>query len=91
MLRYKGEIFEMYGKKVKQVNKVAAKKAYERCETIYMLACFMRPNNMWQSPAPFNKDKYAEVVTFENCVYDYTYYNCDNERGKYPIFFVEVN
>lgn len=41
MLRYKDEILKMYGRKVKQVNKIAAKNAYE--------------------------------------------------RGKYPIFFVEVN
>jgi hypothetical protein len=26
--------------------------------------------------------------TFEDIVNDFRYYNCDNERGKYPIFFV---
>ena len=32
MLRYKGEVLEMYGEKVKQVNKIAAKNAYERAK-----------------------------------------------------------
>lgn len=42
MLRYKGEVLEMYGEKVKQVNKIAAKNAYERGETVYLLSCNMR-------------------------------------------------
>ena len=67
MLRYKGEVLEMYGEKVKQVNKIAAKNAYERGET---------------------KDVYDS--TFENVINDYRYYNCDNERGKYPIFFIKA-
>ena len=28
--------------------------------------------------------------TFKQVVNDFKYYNCDNERGKYPIFFIEV-
>ena len=89
MLRYQGQNFDFYGKKVKQVNKIAAKKAYERGKTVYLLACNMRPNNMWQGPCMINKRD--SDISFENMVNYFTYYNCDNERGKYPIFFVEVN
>lgn len=92
MLRYQGEFFEIYGKKIKQVNKIAAKKAYERGETVYFLACNMHPNGRWQRPAPFNRNEMVfDNVAFESCVSEYRYYNCDNERGKYPIFFVELN
>ena len=90
MLRYKGEVLEMYGKKVKQVNKIAAKNAYERGETVYLLSFNMCPNNMWQSPCPVNKNKDVYNSTFENVINDYRYYNCDNERGKYPIFFIKA-
>ena len=90
MLRYKGEVLEMYGEKVKQVNKIAAKNAYERGETVYLLSCNMRPNNMWQSPCPVNKNRDVYDSTFENVINDYRYYNCDNERGKYPIFFIKA-
>ena len=91
MLRYGNRVFEMYGEKVKQVNKIAAKNAYEHGETVYLLSCNMRPNNMWQSPCPINKERAHYGEDFECVVNSYIYYNCDNERGKYPIFFVEVN
>ena len=92
MLRYQGHNFEFYGKKVKQVNKIAAKNAYERGKTIYLLACNLRPNNVWQKPAAVNRNQWKlDTITFDNVVNTYIYYNCDNERGKYPIFFVEVN
>ena len=44
---------------------------------------------MWQGPCMINKRD--SDISFENMVNYFTYYNCDNERGKYPIFFVEVN
>ena len=62
----------------------------ERGETVYLLSCNMRPNNMWQSPCPVNKNKDVYDSTFENVINDYRYYNCDNERGKYPIFFIKA-
>jgi hypothetical protein len=53
----------------------------------------MRVSNVWQSPMPFNKKAIEDNAflmnsTFEDIVNDFRYYNCDNERGKYPIFFV---
>ncbi len=100
MLRYKGMTFQMVdcdgiSHKVKQVTAPMAKKAYENGEPIWMHPCMMRVNNMWQRPFPTSKkhvedNAFTNGSTFENIVNDFRYYNCDNERGKYPIFFVEV-
>ena len=44
---------------------------------------------MWQGPFMINKRD--SDISFENKVNYFTYYNCDNERGKYPVFFIEIN
>ena len=89
MLRYGNKVFEFYGIKTKQANKIAARKAYEDGKYVFLLACDMRPNNMWQGPCMINKRD--SDISFENKVNYFTYYNCDNERGKYPVFFIEIN
>lgn len=98
MLRYNGQTFQMIDcngipHNVKQVTAPMAKKAYEEGKTIWMHPCMMRVNNVWQSPMPTSKKRVEDNAftcgsTFENIVNDFRYYNCDNERGKYPIFFV---
>jgi len=50
----------------------------------------MRFNNMWQSAYPISKStEQWEEQDFDKTVNEYTYYNCDHERGKYPNFFVK--
>lgn len=97
MLRYKGETFNMVdcegvSHKVVQVTSIKAKKAYEDGKPVWMHPCNMRVNNMWQNPMPTSKKRiednaFTSGSTFENVVNDFRYDNCDNERGKYPIFF----
>lgn len=89
-MRYKGETFTMYGKTVKQVNKSTAEKLFNQGETLFLLPCNMRVNNMWQSPCPMNKEQSSWGDTFKSMVNSFRYYNCDKERGLYPIFFAEV-
>ena len=98
MLRYSGERFimnDVNGKShlVKQVSAPMAKKAYENNEPIWMHPCMMRVDNMWQKPMPTSKKQvednaFTSGSTFESIVNDFRYYNCDNERGKYPIYFI---
>ena len=98
MLRYSGKKFQLADGKgivheVIQVTKGKAKKAYEEGKHIWMHPCNMRVSIVWESPMPFNKKAIEDNAflmnsTFENIVNDFRYYNCDNERGKYPIFFV---
>ena len=97
MLRYKGETCNMVdcegvSHKVVQVTSIKAKKAYEDGKPVWMHPCNMRVNNMWQNPMPTSKKRiednaFTSGSTFENVVNDFRFYNCDNERGKYPIFF----
>lgn len=74
---------------VKQINKTLAKKLYNSGKSIYVLQCNMIFDNVWQSPYLINiKDDMWGAENFDGRINDYTYYNCDNERGKYPCFFV---
>lgn len=50
----------------------------------------MRFDNMWQSACPISKSTEQWIdQDFDKIVNEFTYYNCDNERGKYPNFFVK--
>ena len=97
MLRYQGQIVTIHrnGKaiRIKQNNKTAARKRYEEGKEIFLHPCLMRLDSPWQSPCPISKATYPDgfVPTFDSLVYDFKYYNCDSERGAYPIFFVEVD
>ena len=73
-----------------QIAKQRARRLYEQGKTIYLQSCNMRFNNMWQSACSMNKEscQWGEH-TFDSLVNEYTYYNCDQERGKYPNYFVK--
>lgn len=74
---------------VRQINKTTAKKLYDKGITIYMQSCNMRFDNVWQHPYDVSNDmQHTKGYTFEQICNNYTYYNCDNVRGKYPCFFV---
>lgn len=98
MLRYNNETFEMNGTdgkpcKVRQTTKQGARKAYEDGKDIWLFPCLMAIGNPWQSPYSTSKEKtegnaWTERSTFDDIVNDFAYYNCDNERGRYPIFFI---
>lgn len=94
-LRYSNKVLSISGKKAKQVNIKFAEKAYNEGKQLWLHPCNMRVDNPWQSPMPLNKadvdnNAFTNGSSFSAMVNDYKYYNCDNERGKYPIFFVEV-
>lgn len=79
--------------RVRQINKTRARKLYDQGKTIYLQSCKMVFNSMWQSACPINKERESwgeKGETFDSVVDAFTYFNCDNERGKYPCFFVEV-
>ena len=73
-----------------QIAKQRARLLYEQGKTIYLQSCNMRFNTMWQSACPMSKESCQwEGHTFDSLVNEYTYYNCDRERGKYPNYFVK--
>lgn len=94
-LRYANEVILMDDKKVRQVTIKKAEKAYDEGKNVWLHSCNMRLNNHWQHPCRISKKQTEDNAftcgsTFKQVVNDYKYYNCDNERGKYPIFFIEV-
>lgn len=76
-------------KNVRQVRKDVAKKSFENFQTVYLMSSNMRLDNFWVHPCPINKNKGWER-DFENILNEFSYYNCDSERGKYIHFFVEA-
>ena len=73
-----------------QVSKPKARRLYNEGKTIYLQSCNMRFDNMWQSACPISKSTEQWIdQDFDKIVNEFTYYNCDNERGKYPNFFIK--
>lgn len=85
-----GEFYsETFGWTMEQINKTIARKLYAEGKTIYLISCNMRFDNVWQLPFPMHISDGADSSdSFDDRVNKYIYYNCDNERGKYPCFFV---
>lgn len=73
-----------------KVNKAHAERLYNSGHTIFIHPCKMRLNNMWQSPYQAQRNE-QHPEEFKKVDAQYTYYNCDNERGKYPNYFAVLN
>lgn len=81
------EFYSVYMKSViMRVDKREARKMYDKGYTIYLQSCTMRFDNKWQSACPVSK---KDGRDFDSVVNDYTYYNCDSARGKYPHYYVK--
>lgn len=52
-----------------------------------LLPCKANPCSIWISPMWFN---FSSVEEFNKVVNEYTYYNCNNEVGRYPHFYIEL-
>lgn len=92
-MRYSGMTFIMSdingnGHNVRQVTKSKAKKAYENGGCVWMHPCDMRINNAWQTPYPRDN---SDGDSFEKVVSEYSYFNCNKDFGRYPIFFIETD
>lgn len=95
-MRYSGmTLSHQYGGKtynLQQVSRRTAKKAYDEGKIVFLQSCNMRFGNMWQTPCPIKKEgtQYTNAPSFESIVADFRWYNCDNERGLYPQYFIEI-
>ena len=75
-----------------QVNKRTAEKLINNGYAIRMIPCKLRLSQIWFEPAVVTFDKLAEWNTdFTKFVNEYTYYNCNNEVGKHPSYFLYGN
>ena len=81
---------KLYGNTVtlKRVSKSAAKKAYNEGNEIYFQSSNIYPFGMWQSVCPVLLER--AQTTFEAICNEFSYYNCDSERGRYVHFYIAI-
>ena len=92
-------MYKQENDKLIRVTRKAAEKAYNEGKAIYLLPCKMRLNNMWINPYKAIKGEYrpleegyttvvprSDFDSLENC---FTYYNCNNETGRYIAWYIE--
>lgn len=88
-LRYAGEeIFFANNIILQQIEKRTAKKLFDAHKKVWICACNARVDGRFGAVLLNHSENYSD--TFESAVYDYTYYNCIAELGKYPIFFRQI-
>ena len=74
-------------KQMKKITKVTARKLYNEGKEFWITACNMRPETgILIGSASFER---MADIPFDTMVNSFTYYNCDNERGRYPAYYVE--
>lgn len=72
-----------------RISKQAARKIYENNGELYIIPCKMNPENSWgMLQGPINT-----IHPFDKMCTWATYYNCNNETGRYLAFYIkkEVN
>ena len=75
---------------VKQVNKTVARRLYNAGHNIHVVACNLRLNNPCYAPYT-TTGGHAYSVLFDTMLNEFTYYNCDAERGYYPHFYAATH
>lgn len=72
---------------MKRINKTAARKLYNEKKEFWITACNMRPEyGILIGSVSF---EHLINIRFDIMVNNFAYYNCDNERGRYPAYYIE--
>lgn len=75
---------------VQQIQKRTARRLFNEGKTIYLLACYLRFDNMWSKPMPTDRKSSGGLSTFDQICRDYEAYRCCYELGYYPRFYIKV-
>lgn len=70
---------------MKQINKVQARKLYAEKKPFIIVPANMRPDS--QFAVHIKSGWFGR--NFNNFYNEFCYYNCNNETGRYPRFYVE--
>lgn len=69
-----------------RINKATARKLFSEGKEIWLTACNMRP----EYGILLNSGYYNDLGRdFDKIVNAFQYYNCNNECGRYPAYYVE--
>lgn len=71
---------------MERINKRIARKLFNEGKTLWITACNMRPEQGLLMNAGTYENELSDFDTFVN---SFTYYNCNNETGRYPAFYIE--
>lgn len=80
------ETYVRDGKTFSRIDKRKARIKYNEGKTIYLIPDKMRWDNVWQQPCSIDN---KSEVDFDTRVNEFSYYNCDAERGRGVKYFVE--
>ena len=95
-MKYKGIPLQKSGNFYKQVSRKTARKHFENGDNLLLHPSNLRFDNIWQSPMSAHIDNNCCIQEedrskrFDQLCHDFMFYNCDNERGKYINYFVEI-
>ena len=82
----KGMWYMQFGK-YSRVDKRVARKIYNEGKDVLFIPRNMRPDNNWGLGIVENKYLFGQEATFDKLVDTYTWYNCNNETGRYVAFY----
>ena len=78
---------------LKRINKTVARKMYNEGKDVLFIPCNCNPNrDVWGLSIWENKDNWGQFPdfdAFDTLVLTYISYNCNNELGKYPAFYIK--
>ena len=80
--------FEIGGKTIRRVSRRTARRLFEEGKAIYVYTCLANPHSPWNQPSIWTKG--ANALSFTAHDNAFSYYNCNNEMGRYPAYYVEV-
>lgn len=72
---------------IEQVQKRTAEKLFNSGETIYIQSSNFHPFGVWSQCIEINN---KNGDSFESAVNSFEYYNCNNEAGKYAVFYKRI-
>jgi hypothetical protein len=73
---------------LEQISKPQARKLFDEGKEIYLSPCNMKVFNSWGTLLSVTKAN--NNANFYRIVKSYEYYNCNNEAGKYVLFFKQI-
>ena len=74
---------------MKQIDKRVARKLFSKGCEVWITASNMRPQDGILLNATIYRGTAFFGISFDRICNCFTYYNCDNVRGRYPRFYVE--
>ena len=76
---------------VKRINKRVARKLFDEDKEFWIVPRLQDPLR-WGNLINFKgaANYYDSYISFDALVNAFEYYNCDNERGAYSAFYIEV-